>query len=85
MFNNLTYQPRMTRAQWAGNPLASTGEWTSNGRRWRTECDTAATGGHGCRSYLWTTMVKASKNADGTWRFSETNGWVVNNIVRFKA
>lgn len=85
VFNNLTYQPRMTRAQWAGNPLASTGEWTSNGRRWRTECDTAATGGNGCRSYLWTTMVKASKNADGTWRFSQTNGWVVNNIVRFKA
>ncbi|GAB3816876.1 hypothetical protein GCM10028820_16870 [Tessaracoccus terricola] len=69
VFNNLTYLPFMTRAQWASNPLGVTGEWTAaDGRRWRTECDTAATGRNGCRSYTWATG----------------SGWVFNNLVRFR-
>lgn len=59
VFNNLTYlaSPRST---WVNNPLAAFGvvggthEWTTNGRRWRSECDTASTGRGGCRSYIWT-------------------------------
>src|SRR5690606_13233196 len=34
VFNNLTYLPLMTRAQWGTNPLARTGEFTSSGRPW---------------------------------------------------
>ena len=48
--NNLTYLPS-SRAAWGKNPLANTGRWTSGGMKWRTECDTATTGGNGCRSY----------------------------------
>ena len=83
-FNNLTYLPYMTRAQWRDNPLANTGEWTaSDGRRWRTECDTAATGRNGCRSYSWVNYIERTK-AGGTWSYRWTSGWVVNNIVRFR-
>ncbi|GAB3816866.1 hypothetical protein GCM10028820_16850 [Tessaracoccus terricola] len=67
-FNNLTYLPHLTRAQWGSNPLANPGEFTSDSRRWRTECDTPATGRNGCRSFIW----------------GEGTGWVFNNIVRFK-
>lgn len=83
-FNNLTYQPLMTRAQWAGNPLARTGEFTSAGRRWRTECDTALTGRGGCRSFIWQpNRVAATRGPDGRWRYAVTPGWVFNNLVRF--
>lgn len=61
VFNNLTYLPAMTRAQWGTNPLARTGTWTSGGRSWRTECDTPVTGRNGCRSYIWT---------NGSWVFN---------------
>ncbi|MBB1509751.1 pullulanase-type alpha-1,6-glucosidase [Tessaracoccus sp. MC1756] len=85
-FNNLTYLPYMTRQQWRGNPLAATNEWTAtDGRRWRTECDTAQTGGNGCRSYAEVTVytaVEAEKG--GGWIFSQNNEWVFNNIVMFR-
>ena len=42
MFNNLTYLPYMTRAQWGENNLVNSGHFNSGGRKWRTECDTAA-------------------------------------------
>ncbi|NHB85411.1 hypothetical protein G7085_14435 [Tessaracoccus sp. HDW20] len=68
-----------------GQPLGHTGAWTAtDGRRWRTECDTAVTGRNGCRSYTWTTYVKATSTG-GRTTFSTVQGWVVNNIVRFKA
>lgn len=83
-FNNLTYLPLMTRAQWGTNPLANTGAWTQSGRQWKTECDTAVTGRNGCRSWIMTTYVTTGTNADGSPRYSTTTGWVFNNIVRFK-
>ena len=59
-FNNLTYSPS-PRSLWANNPLGGYGKvgnvssWTAaNGRQWRVECDTAATGRGGCRSYIKT-------------------------------
>lgn len=51
IFNTLSYLPS-SRSAWASNPLGKTGEFKgSDGRQWKTECDTAATGRGGCRSY----------------------------------
>ncbi|TRY20108.1 hypothetical protein FOJ82_04380 [Tessaracoccus rhinocerotis] len=82
-FNNLTYLPYMSRTQWAANPLGRAGAFTSDGRQWRTECDTAATGRGGCRSFVMADVVHATKAADGTWQFRQRHEWVFNNIVRF--
>ncbi|WP_074437031.1 ExeM/NucH family extracellular endonuclease [Tessaracoccus massiliensis] len=84
-FNNLTYLPYMTREAWGTNPLARTGEWTAetDGRQWRTECDTARTGGNGCRSYSYVTVYKATPARNGGYVFSQANEWVFNNIVMF--
>lgn len=83
-FNNLTYLPRMTRAQWAGNPLGSHGSWTAaDGRAWLTECDTAVTGSNGCRSYTLTTVYSARPRSGGGLVFNQETRWVFNNIVRF--
>ncbi len=69
-------------AQWGSNPLANSGKFTSAGRQWRTECDTATTGSNACRSYIWTRQVHARQKA-GTWIYAEREDWVFNNIVRF--
>ncbi len=54
VFNTLTYLPS-ARANWSSNPLGKNGSWTAaDGRKWKTECDTAATGRGGCRSYALT-------------------------------
>ena len=82
-FNNLTYV-ESPRALWAGNPLGEKGEWTAeDGRRWKTECDNAATGQNGCRSYTWTTTASATAKASGGYRFTTVDDWVFNNMVRF--
>ena len=83
-FNNLTYLPFMTRAQWKNNPLGVTGTWKgTDGQPWRTECDTAATGGNGCRTYRWTTVYEAILSEKGGYDFKQTNKWVFNNLVLF--
>lgn len=75
-FNNLTYLPA-ERSLWGANPLANTGAWTaSDGRRWRTECGTAATGRNGCRSYA---MVDVAVETPAGFR--TVRRWVFNNIV----
>src|SRR5690554_3790512 len=43
VFNNLTYVDGFEK-DWAGNPLARTGSFTSSGRSWSAECNTARTG-----------------------------------------
>lgn len=82
VFNNLTYLPS-DRAVWAGNPLAADGtpggtaEWTAtDGRRWRTECDTAGTGSDACRAYTWSTYLISAGGS-----VKQDSGWVFNNIV----
>lgn len=76
-FNSLTYRPS-PRALWEGNPLATPGEQVIDGRRWRTECDTALTGPNACRASIWTDTLAI---ADGeVVRF---RGWQLNNIVIF--
>jgi len=82
-FNNLTYLPQMTREEWAGNPLARTGAWTAaDGRGWRTECDTAATGRGGCRSYAVADVVETIRTPQGT-TYRTVRKEIFNNIVRF--
>lgn len=84
VFNNLTYVAS-PRALWAGNPLGNTNNgWTAkDGRKWKTECDTATTGRNGCRSYAWATTATATAKSSGGYAFSTKNGWVFNNMVRF--
>lgn len=78
VFNNLTYLPS-PRSSWGNNPLAKIGSWTANdGRKWRTECDTAKTGRNGCRSYNMATVVEVSGKG-----FKKSNKWVFNNMVNF--
>ncbi|RMB60025.1 D-glucuronyl C5-epimerase family protein [Tessaracoccus antarcticus] len=79
-FNNLTYRAS-PRGPWAGNPLATPGEHTLDGRAWRTECDTAVTGRNGCRSWIRASVVDvASTNPT---RYGWKTMWVFNNMVRF--
>nr|WP_255622568.1 FN3 associated domain-containing protein [Tessaracoccus sp. OS52] len=79
VFNNLTYVAS-PRANWAGNPLGNTGEWTAaDGRRWRTECDTERTGRNGCRSY---TEARVIDVVEGQYR--PTTRFTFNSMVRFK-
>lgn len=76
-FNNLLYKPS-NRADWAGNPLATPGVHDVGGRRWKTECDTAWTGRHGCRSQVWAKVPAF----DGR-RYQFVTKWVFNNQVQF--
>ncbi|MDO5735275.1 MAG: S8 family serine peptidase [Propionibacteriaceae bacterium] len=82
VFNNLTYLPS-PRELWKTNPLGYTGSWTSTeGRQWRTECDTPVSGGNGCRSYIRSRVIEAVPQGKGyTYRW--TTKEVFNNIVRF--
>ncbi|RMB61900.1 endo-1,4-beta-xylanase [Tessaracoccus antarcticus] len=85
VFNNLTYLPMMTRKAWGANPLANTGEFMSNGRSWRTECDTAATGRNGCRSFIWIkNVVTPTALPGGGYSYKLVDTWVFNNLVRFR-
>lgn len=84
-FNNLTYLPLMTRAQWKGNPLGNTGTWTAaDGRNWRTECDTATTGRGACRSYTLTTVNQATPKTGGGYTLRQSRQWVFDDLVLFK-
>ena len=85
VFNSLTYR-WSDRALWKGNPLAGGGKvggsasWTSSeGRKWRTECDTAVTGRGACRSYIWATVHSQTRSG-----FVTKNTWVFNNQVLFE-
>ncbi len=80
VFNNMTYLPS-ARSSWAKNPLGKTGSWTaSDGRKWKTECDTAATGKNGCRSYSLTSVVESASG-----KFRQSTKWVFNNMVQFSS
>lgn len=81
-FNNLTYKAA-PRKLWEGNPLAQNTSWTAtDGRQWRTECDTAVTGRNGCRSWVKADKIDAYQSG-GVWRYRWVNTWVFNNMVRF--
>lgn len=78
VFNNLTYLPA-PRSVWKNNNLARNASWrASDGRQWRTECDTSTTGRHGCRSYTLSTLPTYENG-----RYVMRQRWVFNNIVRF--
>lgn len=85
VFNNLTYKAS-PRSQWSTNPLGGYGKyegaesWTAaDGRAWRTECDTAATGRGGCRNYVKADVIQ-ERNGRYVWARGE---WVFNSMVRF--
>ncbi len=87
VFNNLTYV-ESPREMWADNPLGNHDNkgWTADdGRKWKTECDTATTGGNGCRSYVWGTAATGAAKTSGGYRFSTKQEWAFNNMVRFSA
>ena len=81
-FNNLTYK-ESKRALWEGNPLGKTGDYTINGRQWRTECETSTSGGNGCRSYIVADVVQATKKGN-SYTYKMGRKEVFNNIVMFK-
>ncbi|MEO7589424.1 MAG: endo-beta-N-acetylglucosaminidase [Arachnia sp.] len=84
VFNNLTYLPS-PRSVWAGNPLGRTTSWTaSDGRAWRTECDTAATGRNGCRSYARASVIEERRASNGKITHVVVDKMVFNNIVLFR-
>ncbi|MDO5678374.1 MAG: leucine-rich repeat domain-containing protein [Propionibacteriaceae bacterium] len=85
-FNNLTYKAS-PRSLWKGNFVGGNGEvrfnkeWKAkDGRKWRTECDTATTGWGGCRAYIEASVI-AKVGSGFQWR----KQWVLNNMVRFSA
>lgn len=84
VFNNLTYAAS-PRGMWEGNRLAAGGTvggratWkAADGRQWRTECDTAVTGGNGCRSYVEADVIESTSRG-----YAWTTTWILNNMVRF--
>lgn len=80
-FNNLTYVSAPEHL-WVGNPLATPGEHTIAGRRWRTECRTPETG-YGCRSWILSDVVQAQRSSSGSWTYVKRRIWVFNNIVQY--
>lgn len=86
-FNNLTYLSS-PRSLWARNPLAAygvpggTANWTTGGRQWRTECDTAVTGRGGCRSYIRASVIESYRSG-GRTNYRWVVKWVFNNMIRF--
>lgn len=84
VFNNLTYKAS-PRSQWRTNPLGGYGQvggkasWTAkDGRQWRTECDTSATGRGGCRNYIKADVIEYR---NGAYRW--VNKEIFNSMVRF--
>ena len=81
-FNNLTYK-ESPRSLWKGNPLGNAGKYTINGRQWRTECETFTSGRNGCRSYIVSDVVQATKKGNG-YTYTMVTKEVFNNIVLFE-
>ncbi len=82
-FNNLTYLPS-PRSMWTGNPLAKTGSWTaSDGRKWRTECDTSVTGRNGCRTWVSSRVIMNLAKPGAPARYGWETVEVFNNMVLF--
>ncbi len=81
-FNNLTYK-ESPKTLWTGNPLGNAGEYMINGRQWRTECETFTTGRNGCRSYIVSDVVQATKKGNG-YAYKVVRREVFNNIVLFE-
>ena len=82
VFNNLTYLPA-PKAAWTVNPLGHPGQWTSsNGRQWKTECNTSVTG-NGCRSYIWARVVENTAKPGQPISYGWVEKWEFNNMVQY--
>lgn len=79
VFNNLTYLPS-PRANWANNNLGKSVAWTAaDGRRWESECDTAATGRGACRQYVYSDVASEKGGVVTQQRMR-----VFNSLVKFQ-
>lgn len=56
------------------------GEWTVNGREWRTTCEPYSSDVDRCRTEIWGTQVLL---VDGS--FVQTTGWIFNNLTYTEA
>lgn len=82
VFNNLTYLPA-PKALWEGNPLGNPTTWTAtNGRKWKTECNTPVTG-NGCRSYIWANVIENVARPGQPIRYAWVWKWEFNNMVQY--
>lgn len=88
-FNNLTYLPS-PRALWKNNPLGGYGKvdaevkWsTADGRKWRTVCDTAATGRDGCRTYATASVIETIKKPGQSNQYKWVTKEIFNSMVQF--
>ena len=84
VFNNLSYLPS-ARTKWTGNPLATTGEFTSSGRKWKTSCGDDWTGPNACRSFIWSSVIESYIGSNGARQYVQKPQWVFNNVVYFLA
>ncbi len=89
VFNNMTYLPS-SRSLWRNNPLGGYGKvranvsWTgSDGRQWRTECDTALTGRGGCRSFAQADVIETISRPGQTNQYRWVTKEIFNNMVQF--
>ncbi len=83
-FNNLTYLPS-PHSLWKGNPLGAKGTWTAaDGRKWRTDCDSPATGRNGCRSYALTRIIVNTAAQGAPARYAWKSVQIFNNMVQFR-
>ncbi len=88
-FNNLSYLSS-PRTLWKKNPLGaygavgSTAKWkATDGRQWRTVCDTTRTGRGGCRSYVTSRVIEVYRTPKGATSYHWVTREVFNNLVRF--
>lgn len=78
VFNNLTYLPS-PRGQWVNNNLGRSTSWTAtDGRVWKSVCDTPATGRGACRNYA-VASVASLKNGKVVQQEME----IFNSVVLF--
>ncbi|MEO7588069.1 MAG: hypothetical protein ABIS84_08575 [Arachnia sp.] len=86
VFNNLTYLPS-PRSLWKSNPLGydtgSAGWIAADGRKWRTECDTALTGRNGCRTFAVARVIETISRPGQPTAYTWVTKEIFNNMVQF--
>ncbi len=89
VFNNMTYLPS-PRSLWKNNPLGGNGKvnanvsWTAtDGRKWRTECDTKLTGRGGCRTFAEADVIETISRPGQSNQYRWVTKEIFNNIVQF--
>lgn len=79
VFNNLTYRD-VDGVSWKSNVLATPGERTSGGRRWKVVCSELA-GWRRCTSHIWATVISRQAAPSGGYTYRTYGTWQFNNVV----